>query len=143
MTAMTPTRGERNHNPCNLRYVAAIQWNGLARPPQDEAGYCRFLSPAAGLRAGARDLHSKWLRGLTSIRQIITVFAPPAENATDAYIADVAARIGVGPDDPLDLGRVDRLAALVTAVIIHENGRCIYAPAEIAAATRAALPSQS
>jgi hypothetical protein len=138
MNTQPATRGERNNNPCNLRDFG-IDWDGLDAPRHDDGGYCRFVSPAAGIRAGARDLNSKWRRGLTTVRQIIGVFAPPSENATDAYIRDVAARLGVGPDEPLDLGAVAVLQTFVTAVICHENGRCSYASDLIAAATAPAL----
>ena len=139
MTApMVPTRGERNNNPCNLRDFGIV-WDGLAEPPHDGDGYCRFAYAAAGIRAGARDLHTKWARGLNTVRQIISVFAPPSENATGAYVSDVAARLGIGPDDPVDLADVEALQEFVTAVIFHENGRCIYATTLIRTATAAAL----
>ncbi|HXP29698.1 MAG TPA: structural protein [Stellaceae bacterium] len=135
---MVPTRGERNNNPCNLRDFG-IAWDGLDEAPHDDDGYCRFASALAGIRAGARDLHSKWARGLNTVRAIISVFAPPSENATGAYIGDVAQRLGIGPDDPVDLADAETLQAFVTAVIFHENGRCIYATTLIRAATAAAL----
>jgi hypothetical protein len=137
---MTPTRGERNNNPCNLRDFG-IAWAGLDEPPHDEAGYCRFVTASAGIRAGARDLHTKWARGLTSVRRIITIFAPPSENATEAYIRDVAARVRRDPDAALDLSDAALLQEFVTAVILHENGRCIFAAELIAAAAAAALSS--
>ena len=46
-------RGERNHNPCNLRFNPAIPWQGLDSPPQDERGLCRFVDDLHGLRAGS------------------------------------------------------------------------------------------
>jgi len=134
-----PTRGERNNNPCNLRWHAAIAWEGLAEPPQDEDGYCRFLTPGFGIRAGAKDLHTAWKAGRHSIEAIITHFAPPAENDTKAYIGDVAIRMVAAPDEFLDLSERVELADFVTAIIHHENGRCIYPSELIAASVQTAL----
>lgn len=136
----TIPRGERNNNPGNLRFNPAIPWEGLGDPPQDEGGYCRFTTAASGIRAAARDLHSKWLRGLRSVTAIIAVYAPPAENDTAAYVVAVAERLRCRPDAPLDLDDEKLLRDFVTAVIVHENGRCSYPPEIVAAAVAAALP---
>lgn len=135
---MTPTRGERNKNPCNLRDFGIV-WEGLDRPAHDEGGYCRFISAAQGIRAGARDLHTKWRRGLKTVRQIISAFAPLSENATGAYIIDVAARLKAAPDAVITLGDPAVLREFVTAVVFHENGRCVYSSDLVAAAIDAAL----
>jgi hypothetical protein len=137
--AAPPTRGERNNNPLNLRWRAEIAWQGLADPPQDEAGYCRFLTPGHGIRAGAKDLHTAWRAGRTNIAALIAHFAPPSENDTKAYISDVAIRMVAAPDEFLDLSERVELSDFVTAIIHHENGRCLYSPELIAASVEAAL----
>ena len=135
---MTP-RGERNCNPGNLRYVAKIQWDGLADPPEDEAGYCVFCDIISGIRALCKDLKSKWDRGLRSVRAIIDVYAPPNENNTAAYIQDVSDRLGINPDAILDLSKASQLQTFAKAVIFHECGRVIYSDALIAQAANMAL----
>jgi len=137
--AGSPTRGERNNNPLNLRWRAEIFWQGLADPPQDPAGYCRFATPIAGIRAGAKDLHNAWRAGRQSVAAIIMHFAPPGENDTKAYIIDVAMRMVAAPDEFLDLSERVELSDFVTAMIHHENGRCIYPAETIASAVDAAL----
>jgi hypothetical protein len=133
------TRGERSNNPMNLRDFG-IGWQGLDDPPHDAQGYCRFHSAAMGIRAGARDLHTIWAAGRQTVAAIIGHYAPPSENDTAAYIRDVAAKLAVAPDDSVDLGDAARLQAFVTAIICHENGRCIYDAEFVAAAVKEALP---
>ena len=133
------TRGERNNNPLNLEDIG-IPWEGLANPPSDEAGYCRFVSSLMGLRAGARDLYESWrLDGLQTIEKLVYHFAPPSENDTEAYIVDVATRTGIARDTVLELGEPPTLANLVTAFVWHENGKCSYDPALILQACTMAL----
>jgi hypothetical protein len=117
----------RNRNPGNIEHVPANKWQGLAEPPSD-GRFCRFTSHEFGIRALAallvtyQDRHK-----LRTPRAIITRWAPQVENDTAAYIAVVARRIGVGPDDAIDLHRHDHLRPLVEAIIHHECARLAYA----------------
>lgn len=112
------TRGLRNHNPFNLRYVPEIQWDGQIG--DDGSGYAVFETDDKGCRAGGKQLKTYASRGLTSVAQIISTFAPTNENDTAAYIADVSQRLGVDPNEPLDVVAV--LPQLGDAIIHHENG---------------------
>lgn len=132
-------RGIRNHSPGNLRYNPRIAWAGEADPPYDEEGYCVFQDDFNGIRALCRDLKSKWDRGLRSVRKIIEVYAPPNENNTAAYERDVSDRLGINPDDLIDLSNAGQLQVFAHAVILHENGCCPYSDALIGQAVRAAL----
>ena len=51
-------------------------------------------------------------------------WAPPSENKTEAYIANVSALTGILPDEPLGipLEHASRWIALGTAMAIQENG---------------------
>lgn len=111
-------KGLRNHSPGNLRYVASIPWNGQLG--DDGTGYAVFDSDEHGVRALAHQLQTYERRGLTSVAQIISTFAPSSENDTAAYIADVCGRVGVNPEQPLDVYGL--LVPLVSAIIHHENG---------------------
>jgi len=133
-----PTRGERNNNPMNLERTATI-WKGQAQY-QPDSRFLSFDRPNDGIRAGARTLHTYFaLHGLNTVRRLINRYAPARENDTDAYINHVAHHIGVGADDPLNLDDPQQLAALTRAVIMHENGRCIYTGDQIATAVDDAL----
>jgi hypothetical protein len=132
LTFMAATRGERNNNPGNIR-ISSINW--LGKTPGTDNAFETFATPAAGIRALAVNLRTYQNRyGLSTVRQIITRYAPASENNTGAYIAAVASAIGRSADDSLDLSDDSLLALLVAAIIKHENGRNVYSMAEISAA---------
>jgi hypothetical protein len=134
-----PTRGERNHNPGNLRWYESDPWIGLANPPQDADGFCVFIEDRWGIRALAKDLLAKYRRGLTTVTAIIEVYAPPNENDTAAYITAVADSCGVKSDAAITLENYGLLLTFARAVILHENGRIAASAAIIAAAVHDAL----
>jgi hypothetical protein len=143
-------RGIRNFNPGNLRWDGTI-WQGLADPMYDAGKYLRFATPLDGLRALGRDLRTKHSKGLRTVRAIITKYAPPNENDTDAYIAAVVRRLFPHlRGDPVALERaadelVDvprNLVAFMRAVVAHENGAAWehhYTDSEYAEGARRAL----
>lgn len=123
----TMTKGLRNNNPGNIRYDGT-PWQGLANPPSD-GEFCVFISPEYGIRALAKVLENYvTVDGVPStVSAIISRWAPPSENNTGAYIADVQGHIG---GDAVDLST--DLPALVSAIIAHENGLNPYSSATIA-----------
>lgn len=121
------TCGERNNNPGNIR-PASYTWQG-----QTGIAVCGvsgrfvvFSSPVYGIRAIVKDLRTKYGRGLNTIRKIITVYAPPSENNTEAYIQQVAKSMKIGPDTVLNMQDQTTVSNFVVAIIKHENGRVIY-----------------
>lgn len=117
-------RGLRNNNPGNIR--AGDPWRGMTGT--DDAGFVIFEGPEWGIRAMQRILNSYRARGLVSVRQIISTWAPPNENKTGAYVDHVAAVLGVSPDETLS---PDYDGALIGAIIKHENGAQPYSAAVI------------
>jgi len=73
------------------------------------------------------------------VRAIVARYAPPSENPTANYVANVAAALAVKPDDPLDLSAVGSLALFVKAVIRQECGAVPYTIDTIMAAVNEAL----
>lgn len=124
------TRGLRNYNPGNIRWIpqATARWRGMIR--DDGTGYGVFDSDMNGIRAIGKQLGVYARRGLTTVRQIISTWAPPTENATIAYVDAVARRLRVSPDAQIDVAA--RLSELTNAIIYHENGRNPYASADVA-----------
>lgn len=109
--------GLRNNNPGDLR--TGISWLGAIG---SENGFITFKSIDWGLRALAYDLSNKYFKdGLTTISEIITKYAPPTENDTQAYIDAVSYSMGITPDSNLNLNS-DILQSLIRAVITHELG---------------------
>lgn len=95
----------RNNNPGNLR----------ASPFEvdHQSGFSYFYNEDIGHMALLWDLYEKCtgntvtkLSGASSLADLITVFAPPNENDTEAYIASVEAKTG--------LPRSTKLAVLLT-----------------------------
>lgn len=97
-------------------------WNGAARLQNDKK-FVRFLTPHDGIRAMMKTLLTyENLYHTTTIRLIITRYAPPEENKTEAYISDVSNRMGVQSNLFINLDNIDTLIDLAKAIIIHENG---------------------
>ena len=95
------SRGLANRNPGNIRQ-SKVRYKGEVQPSRDPA-FKQFESLAWGYRAVFVLLHTYRVRhGLRTIRGMISRWAPPSENRTDAYIRAVAADTGIGPDEPLD-----------------------------------------
>lgn len=126
---MTEPRGVRNNNPFNLiRTNPRAGWEGAVSDSDlTDPRFEQFVSPVWGLRAGAETLLNYQVRdGCQTIAGIIHRYAPPVENDTGAYVADVAARMGYAPDAVVSLRNVPPLVALSRAIIEHENGECPY-----------------
>ena len=130
-------RGVRNANPGNLR--AGQHFKGEGDP--DPQGYARFgptndgmSAEDNGIRAIAVDLLTKYRRGLVTVESIISVYAPPSENDTKAYVKAVADELGVTPYAWLHLTEGDVLCKFVTAIIRHECGTVPYSKERIARA---------
>lgn len=111
-------RGYRNNNPGNLRWDGRTQWQGMTG--HDADGFIIFSSMEYGFRAMARVIVNYQKRGLTTVRQIITTWAPPSENDTAAYVNAVADQLGVGPDEHISVGYY--MPDLLAAIAKHENG---------------------
>lgn len=131
---MTP-EGIRNGNPMNIVYSDANKWDFQTAP----AGrFCTFLNvdgspnPIGGIRAGVVNLKAYRDRhGCVTLTDFISKWAPHAENNVIAYVNDVSKRSGIGPNDPFDPGQYDQCAAVVKAMIWHENGDMPYTDAQI------------
>ncbi len=114
----TMTRGLRNNNPGNIRKNSTA-WQGLS-PTQTDDDFFQFTSPTWGIRALGHTLNTYMTKyGLNTITGIISRWAPPSENDTDAYIRAVVNDTGVDATDTV--GPAD-IPALTAAIIRHENG---------------------
>ena len=118
-------RGIRNNNPLNIRRTAKDQWKGL-RAQQTDASFCQFERLEYGWRAAfyllTRTYYYKYR--LFTIRAIINKWAPPQENLTSTYIANVSRLTGIPPDEPIGIpsDQPQRWMALGVAMAIQENG---------------------
>ena len=95
---------------------------GNMRPPGASTGFQQFSTPEAGLAAMDQNLQAYAGKGINTLSGIITRWAPPGENNTAAYISDVSKRLGVPPDQPLDMSNPAVRQAISTGIMIHEQG---------------------
>lgn len=123
---MNGARGIRNNNPGNIVRTGE-RWQGMASDQSSDSRFVVFDSPVWGLRALARVMRSYYSQGRTTVAAIIGRWAPPNENNTQAYIAQVAASLGVSPMTPLVLTD-DVLSRIMEAIVKHENGSQPYSP---------------
>jgi len=111
------SRGYRNNNPGNLRFLSANAWNGQIA---NDAGYGIYDTPQNGTRALGHQLLAYARRGINTVQGIIYTWAPPTENNTAAYARAVASELGVGVNDVINVAQ--RLPQLTRAIARHENG---------------------
>ncbi len=125
-------RGIRNNNPGNLNYVGQT---GATREAGPNGRFAVFQTAEEGLQALAHQLRLYAQRGINSVRAIISKFAPPSENNTQAYINSVSKRLGVDSNASLDLNDPNVVQGLMNAIIKVENGKNPYSAEQIASAS--------
>ncbi|MGF1747717.1 structural protein [Vibrio cionasavignyae] len=114
-------RGIRNNNPLNIR-ISSNAWVGKVTPSQDRA-FETFSHSKYGFRAATRLVRNyQSLYGLDTLSGIVSRWAPAHENDTNNYTQFVAGKIGVSPNDTLNLGDDALMTRLVHAMSIMEVG---------------------
>ena len=123
------TRGIRNNNPLNIRRTAT-RWQG-AHEEQTDKSFVQFKTLAYGYRAAWKILQSYYERFCMqskpfTVRNIITRWAPPSENDTEAYIRSVLIQGSLGGQEkflpPSNVMSYHRLSCLIAAMTVMENG---------------------
>ena len=121
---MTTPRGIRNNNPLNIR-KSKDKWKGQ-RAQQQDAAFCQFENMEWGWRAAFWLLTRTYYHTyrLFTIRTIVQKWAPPHENNTASYIANVSKLTGIGADEPIGIpsDQPARWMMLGAAMAIQENG---------------------
>jgi hypothetical protein len=110
----------RNNNPGNLRAVGRNE------------GFQQFASAQEGLEAMRNDLRVK-VTGQSgamrsaygegykpTLRNLVSVYAPPSENDTNKYVSFVAQKSGLNPDQPLSETDIDKF---MPAMVEMEGGQ--------------------
>lgn len=102
-------RAGRN-NPGNIRIPGSTQFQVF---PTQQAG----LDAIGDLLTRYQDVYH-----LNTISSMINRYAPPIENNTAGYIQTVAAKLGVGPNDPIDMHDPKTRQAMTEAIVGVEQG---------------------
>lgn len=114
----TVNEGLANNNPGDIK-ADGTSWQGMTG---NDGTFVTFSDTTWGIRAMAVDLTSKINKdGLNTITAIISKYAPPAENNTQAYINAVVGDTDFGATETLTADPAT-LAQLIRAIINHEIG---------------------
>lgn len=116
---MTTPRGLRNNNPLNIRHNADV-FQGEIKG--NDKSFKTFSSMPYGYRAAFVTLATYLSRGWNTIEKIISRWAPPNENNTQAYISAVVKYSGVAADEVLTATSGDKYILIVSAMSFVENG---------------------
>ena len=115
------SRGLRNCNPGNIRQSRS-KFKGEVRPSRDSA-FKQFESMAYGYRAMFVLLDTYRTRyRLSTIREMISRWAPPSENFTEGYIRFVSERTGIDADAEVNSRSERDMVPIVAAMSEIENG---------------------
>lgn len=105
----------QRNNPGNIRRVQGKPWQGELVPVPFAAGFVTFSSLEYGFRALLKLLQTYITKyQADTVSEIITRWAPPAENPTASYIQFVSAAAGINPYQQIaasDLNTLSRIAA--------------------------------
>ena len=120
------TLGGKNRNPLNIRYNPKNNWRGQI---SQNAGLCVFSHEAYGFRAAYKLITSYIGNGYNTIEKIITRWAPPSENDTEAYIKAVLKLSGLGGNENIprpnrfrNFERLEKTICLIRAMTCVECG---------------------
>jgi hypothetical protein len=100
------------------------------RPQGASTGFQSFATPQAGLLAIDNNLKAYSAKGINTLSGVINRWAPPIENDTQSYIKDVAHRLGLDPNQPIDLNNPAIRQAVGTGIMLHEQGSRIFGNAQ-------------
>lgn len=80
-----------------------------------------YASMDEGIAAADKTLQNYGLKGINTVRSIVSTWAPPSANDTDAYIKHVTSVLGVGPDQKIDLSNPLQRSLVRSALFLHES----------------------
>ena len=120
MSNKTISRGLRNNNPGNIRHDDTT-WRGEVA--SSDKAFKAFESMAWGYRAMYVVLNTYQKKhGLRTVKQMISRWAPPVENDTEAYVDAVARWSNVSADAGITTTNRDVMMPIVAAMSRVENG---------------------
>ncbi|MEA9415920.1 hypothetical protein, partial [Flavobacterium sp. PL02] len=100
-----------------------IAWQGkIPQGTNPDKQFEQFENVHFGLRAMLKDLINDINKGKNTVKSLISEYAPPNENNTNAYINSVAATLGVSPTQKLTEINSTFLRKLARAILKVELG---------------------
>lgn len=137
-------RGIRNLNFGNLRPLAdGRPWTGQTGVDPD--GYAIFATPEDGANAARTNLQSYARQGINTPLAIAQRWAPAGDGKNDpkAYAGYLAGKLGVHPNDPVNMADPAVQQTLLRGIFDFENGPSAMAGARFKGASRQAAVSSS
>jgi len=124
MVGPNAPRGLRNNNPLNVSELGGgKKWDGQTG---NDGRYPKFATIDKGFAAADDNLLAYAKRhGISTLRGIISRWAPRSENDTAAYIRTVAGDLGIGADQKLDLLDPDVRRKVLLSMAKVETGQDI------------------
>jgi hypothetical protein len=112
-------RGVRNNNPLN---ITGSGWNGQTG---SDGQYAKFATPEAGFAAADTNLQAYASKhGINTVAGIVSRWAPPGDNnPTGAYTQYVAKKLGIDPNQPLNLSDPNVRRQVLSTMSEFELGR--------------------
>lgn len=95
---------------------------GNIRPVGESQGFQQFGSAEDGIAAIDKNLQAYGAKhGINTLAGVISRWSPPNENNTQALIAKAAKRLGISPDQPIDLSDPVQRHAISSVIMLQEN----------------------
>lgn len=117
-------RNERNHNPGNIEYGEFAKAHGATG---SDGRFAIFPDKETG--SAAMDtllgVYSK-KHGKNTVAGIIGRWAPSSENNTSSYVKAVASKMGVDPNQQLDMDDPKVISAIASQISAHEGAASAY-----------------
>ncbi|MFV9038960.1 lytic transglycosylase [Serratia fonticola] len=145
-TSANDPRGIRNNNPGNLNFVGQ---SGAQLEDHATPRFAKFKTAFDGFAALGKQIKAYYTgtskaagyQKLQSVEDIISRFAPPSENNTQAYINKLSKTLGVGRGETLNIHDPQVLATLMNGITQIENGKNPYAPEMVLKAAQSTVGS--
>ena len=122
---------------------------GNVRPVGASTGFQQPKSFDEGLQIMDNNLKAYGAKhGIDTLRGVISRWAPPSENDTETLIKNASQRLGISPDQKIDLSNSAQRQAIGTALMLQEKGpKQLFAAAPTGTMTDAmpprAMPGES
>ncbi|MBO7116919.1 MAG: hypothetical protein J6V87_07735 [Prevotella sp.] len=121
---MQTSRGLRNCNPLNIIKTKNTVWLGQIHTGAEKT-FCQFSEMVYGCRAALKLLRTYYTKyDCTTLRRIISRWAPETENNVLAYVRNVSRMTGIGATTPLPPMKAETRELWVKIVLAMATVEC-------------------